>query len=159
MSKKYTPLGAHLTKMYTEWQILPKLWRLITLARMAKMKKFLCPSSSQRGQLSGEKKLFSISTHFGRVAGQTVSLPSNLPRNMPFLRHFLILLTLKPCNLGWNGRNLILFVAITKPARSGFWGKIFFFRFRPVLTAQWAETWPYRQQFCPSEPVKAHISG
>jgi len=98
---------------------------------MAKMKKFLGPASSQRGQLSGGKKLFWILTHFGRVAGQTVSLPSNLHPNLALLLHFLILLTLKPCNLGWNGRNQIIFVAITKPARSGFWGKKHFSDFDP----------------------------
>ena len=98
---------------------------------MAKLKKFLGPASSQRGQLSGGKKLFLISTHFGRVASQNVSLPSNLHPNLALLLHFLILLTLKPCNLGWNGRNLILFVAITKPARSGFWGKKTFSNFDP----------------------------
>ena len=44
------------------------------------------------------KKLFSISTHFGRIAGQTVSLPSNLPQNLVLLLLFLLSLILDPCN-------------------------------------------------------------
>ena len=62
---------------------------------MAKIEKFLWPSSSQRGEDSGEKKVFLISTFFARVAGKIVSLPSNLPRNMALLRHFLVRLTLR----------------------------------------------------------------
>jgi len=67
---------------------------------MAKIEKFLWPSSSQRGEDSGEKKVFLISTFFDRVAGKIVSLPSILPRNMLLLRHFLIRLTLTLDNFG-----------------------------------------------------------
>ena len=42
---------------------------------MAKVEIFFCPSSSQRGHGSGEKKVFMISACFDRVAGKTVSLP------------------------------------------------------------------------------------
>ena len=67
---------------------------------MAKIEKFLWPSSSQQAEDYGEKKVFLISTFFDRVAGKTVSLPSNLPRNMALLRHFLVRLTLTLDNLG-----------------------------------------------------------
>ena len=67
---------------------------------MAKIEKFLWPSSSQRGEDSGEKKVFLISTFFDRVAGKIVSLPSNLHKNMVLLRHFLIRLTLTLDNFG-----------------------------------------------------------
>ena len=67
---------------------------------MAKIDKFLWPSSSQRGEDSGEKKVFLISTFFDRVAGKIVSQPLILPRNMVILRHFLIRLTLTLDNFG-----------------------------------------------------------
>ena len=67
---------------------------------MAKIEKFLWPSSSQQAEDSGEKKFVLILTFFDRVAGKTLSLPSNLPRNMALLRHFLIRLTLTLDNLG-----------------------------------------------------------
>ena len=67
---------------------------------MAKIEKFLWPSSSQQAEDSGEKIFFLILTFFDRVAGKIVSLPSNLPRNMVLLRHFLIRLTLTLDNLG-----------------------------------------------------------
>ena len=67
---------------------------------MAKIEKFLWPSSSQRGEDSGEKKVFLISTFFDRVAGKIVSLPSNLHKNMVLLLHFLVRLTLTLDNFG-----------------------------------------------------------
>ena len=67
---------------------------------MAKIEKCLWPSSSQRAEDSGEKKVFLISTFFDRVAGKIVSLPSILPRNMLLLRHFLVRLALTLDNFG-----------------------------------------------------------
>ena len=67
---------------------------------MAKIENFLWPSSSQRAEDSGEKKVFLISTFFDRVAGKIVSLPSYLPRYMALLLHFLIRLTLTLDNFG-----------------------------------------------------------
>ena len=67
---------------------------------MAKIEKILWPSSSQRGEDSGGKKVFLISTFFDRVAGKIVSLPSNLHKNMVLLPHFLIRLTLTLDNFG-----------------------------------------------------------
>ena len=67
---------------------------------MAKIEIFLWPSSSQRGEDSGKKKVFLISTFFDRVAGKIVSLPSNLHKNMALLRHFLVCLTLTLDNFG-----------------------------------------------------------
>ena len=67
---------------------------------MAKIEKILWPSSSQRGEDSGEKKVFLISTFFARVAGKIMSLPSNLHKNMALLLHFLIRLTLTLDNFG-----------------------------------------------------------
>ena len=84
---------------------------------MAKIEKFLWPSSSQRAEDSGEKKVFLISTFFDRVAGKIVSLPSNLPRNMVLLPHFLVRLTLTLDNSGYKGGNGKIFVAITKPVK------------------------------------------
>ena len=84
---------------------------------MAKIEKFLWPSSSQRAEDSGKKKVFLISNFFDRVAGKTVSLPSNLPRNRALLRHFLVHLTLTLDNSGYKGGNGKIFVAITKPVK------------------------------------------
>ena len=67
---------------------------------MAKIEKFLCPSSSQGAEDSGGKKVFLILTFFDRVAGKIVSLPSNYRQNMVLLLHFLIRLTLTLDNLG-----------------------------------------------------------
>ena len=67
---------------------------------MAKIEKFLWPSSSQQAEDSGEKKVFLISNFFDSVAGKTVSLPSNLPRNRALLPHFVVRLTLTLDNLG-----------------------------------------------------------
>ena len=67
---------------------------------MAKIENFLWPSLSQRGEDSGEKKVFLISTFFDHVAGKIVSLPSNLHKNMALLPHFLIRLTLSLDNFG-----------------------------------------------------------
>ena len=67
---------------------------------MAKIEKFLWPSSSQRGEDSGGKKFFWILTFFARVAGKIMSLPSNLHKNMVLLLHFLIRLTLTLDNFG-----------------------------------------------------------
>ena len=104
-----------------------QLWTLITLPRRAKSKKFLCPSSSQRGQLSGEKKLFLVSTFFARAAGQTVSLPSNLPRNLALLPQKVVRLSLTLHNSGYKGRNARLFSAINKPVEWRFqWGGTFY---------------------------------
>ena len=67
---------------------------------MAKIENFLWPSSSQRAEDSGEKKVFLISTLFDRVAGKTVSLPSNYRQNMALLPHFVVRLNLTLDNLG-----------------------------------------------------------
>ena len=67
---------------------------------MAKIEKFLWPSSSQRVEDSGEKKVFLILTFFAHVAGKIVSLPSNYRKNMALLLHFLVRLILTLDNFG-----------------------------------------------------------
>ena len=67
---------------------------------MAELKKFLWLSSSQQSHGSGKKKLFLISTFFDRVAGKTVNLPPNLPRNMALLPQKVVRLSLMRHNFG-----------------------------------------------------------
>ena len=84
---------------------------------MAKIENFLWPSSSQRGEDSGKKKVFLILTFFDRVASKIVSLPSILPRNMALLPHFLVPLALTLDNFGQEDGNGKNFAAIIKPVK------------------------------------------
>ena len=50
--------------------------------------------------------------YFACVKGQNMSLPQNMPQNMPILQHFLIRLNfelLNPQNFGQSGQNVIFF--------------------------------------------------
>ncbi len=84
---------------------------------MAKIEILWWPSSSQGGEDSGGIFFFFISTIFARAASQIVSLPSNLPRNMVLLPHFLVCLTLTLNNFCKKGGNGKIFVAIINPVK------------------------------------------
>ena len=95
----YIPTGTHLTKMYAKGQILMKLCPLITLARMAKVEKYVRPLSSQQfwgerdkvvttilifvraGNLPGRFYYFQVANMLIYPLTANIPISSNIPNN------------------------------------------------------------------------------
>ena len=98
MSKKF-PLGEHLTKNLRRVALFARTLTTYISGLNGQNAKFFCVhhQASKVTVLGKEIKMF-----FDPIAciiGQNMSLPPNLLQNLALLRHFFILLTLKPITL------------------------------------------------------------